>query len=222
MTAIVFCAVPMKTITYVIQEEYQVTETQLVSKPYQVTVSHLEKIPYEVVVQTKPTYSGDNLFNNDYAVMAGNYASVNSAIGLHERDRLSGTVEELSGKDITFYVFDYNNYNAWKSGDSYSSYVYLSKITSGSFSFELQYPGYYYFVMDNTYSLTSNKIVSLMVNWGWQLGTEGYETQTRYKSELRYESVTEYQDVAENITATRYKDVTKSKKVSPLVYLLYY
>ncbi len=172
---------PIIPVTYEVTEPRQKTETYWEKEPYQVTKTHSEAL-----IDDKPT------------VPAGKsvYYSIYIDISRKEKNIVSGEVVETAGYDINFYVLDQVNYNAWKEGRWAVAYVSVERINSYSYSFVPDHSDYYYFVLDNTYSLFTNKVPQITATWNYQT------------------TITEYRDVQKTRTITEYIKVTKTKYVS--------
>ncbi|MDW8114449.1 MAG: Ig-like domain-containing protein [candidate division WOR-3 bacterium] len=65
--------------------------------------------------------------------------------------------------DINFLILDENNFDNWWNGRSYNYVVKISRSTGSSFSALIPHDGTYYIILDNTYSLITDKFVRLLV-----------------------------------------------------------
>ena len=68
---------------------------------------------------------------------------------LDEGTDLIITIQVVSGNDISFYLFDANNYNLWKAGQGGSAYIIRYDIVSTELNFEVPRDDTYYFILDN-------------------------------------------------------------------------
>ena len=194
IAAIVVCAIPLKTVSYTVNVPYEDVETYYESEPYQV------EEPY-----TYTTAESLTLFSGEtYAVSPGYYQPVVKHIDVIGKSQniVSGTVRARAGGEFLFYVFDQENYNAYEAGRSWQAYVDPGRVTDYSFSFIPDHSSYYYFVISNTFSIFTNKLVEISATWNWQETKQGYETVTKYRDVEKQRVVTKYRQ------ETRYKDVT--------------
>jgi len=121
IVAIVVCVIPLEPVSYTVSVPYQDVETYYVSEPYEVQEPYETNEAYEVEEPYTYTDTGTaTLFDDKYSVKAGYYLALPTYIRLHDSDFVSGTVEETTDHDITLYVFDQKNYNAYKAGQSYT------------------------------------------------------------------------------------------------------
>lgn len=202
VAAIVVCAIPLQPVSYTIAVPYQDIETYYESEPYQV------EEPY-----TYTTAESLTLFSGEtYAVSPGYYQPVVKHIDVTGKSQniVSGTVKARAGGEFLFYVFDQGNYNAYEAGRSWQAYVDPGRVTDYSFSFIPDHSSYYYFVISNTFSIFTNKLVEISATWNWQETKQGYKT------------VTKYRDVEKQRVVTKYRQETHYKQVSLLDYWLNY
>ena len=177
---------PVIPVTYVVKEPREKTETYWETVPYETTKTIRKKI-----IDEKPT------------IPAGYYYYIRVYIDVSGKKNIiiSGKVTETAGYDINFYVFDQKGFNGWKSKQSYTPYVYAKKIKSYSYSFVPDHTDYYYFVLDNGYSLFTNKVPEITA-------TISYEV-----------TYTEYKQIQKTRTVIVYEDVKKTKYVNLLQYI---
>lgn len=142
--------------------------------------SYIEQVPQQITKSNT-----ENLFDNKVStISASSYNTVKFYIDVANKfsNVISGNIAETAGYDITFFVFDQKNYNAWVSGQNYAPYVSRNKIKSGSFSFVPDHADYYYFVFDNRYSMFTNKVPQITANWDYQYTTTEYVDVTKYRT----------------------------------------
>jgi len=202
IAAIVVCAIPLQPVSYTVTVPYQDIETYYESEPYQV------EEPY-----TYTTAESLTLFSGEtYAVSPGYYQPIAKHIDVVDKSQniISGRVTARAGGEFLFYVFDQKNYNAYKAGGSWQAYVDPGRVTDYSFSFIPDHSDYYYFIISNTFSFFTNKLVEISATWNWQETKQGYET------------VTKYRDVEKQRVVTKYRQETHYKQVSLLDYWLNY
>jgi hypothetical protein len=65
------------------------------------------------------------------------------------------------GNDITMYIMDSTNFVNWQNGRGASAYYSSGQVTRVGFAFTLPSGGTYYLVIDNTFSITSQKNVEI-------------------------------------------------------------
>jgi hypothetical protein len=172
---------PMIPVTYEEIEPRQRTETYWEKEPYQVKRTESKTlIDYKFTVPAR-----DFVYYSVYIDVTGK-----------ENNLVTGTVIETAGYDINFYVFDQKGFNAWSHGGSAQAYVDARRVGSYTFSFVPDHSDYYYFVLDNKYSLFTNKVPYVRAEWSYQI------------------TVTEYKDVQKTRTITEYVKVTNTKYVS--------
>ena len=195
IAVVVVLFLPIIPVTYETTEPQQRTETYWEKEPYEVTKTetYWEKEPYQVTKTESKI-----LIDDKPTVSAGKYVYYRIYIDISEKQRniVSGKVVETAGYDINFYVFDQKGYNAWKEGKSAPAYVSAKKIKSFSYNFVPNHSDYYCFVLDNGYSLFTNKVPQITASWSYQT------------------TITEYRDVEKTRTVTEDVKVTKTKYVS--------
>jgi len=111
------------------------------------------------------------LFNDDaITVKAGTYYGEKVMLNVDGKthNRLKGSFVEPAGYGITFYVFDQKSYNAYEAGHRTTPYVSARRVKSYEFTFVPDHSGLYYFVFDNGYSVSTNKVPVLSVVWSWR------------------------------------------------------
>jgi hypothetical protein len=75
---------------------------------------------------------------------------------------VSGSFSVDDGYDINFYVLDSANYFKWANSQTFSALVSKERSTGTSYSAVIPSTRRYYVLMDNTYSLFTNKIVTVL------------------------------------------------------------
>jgi len=200
---VVLILLPIVPVPYVVKVPYQ----KVFKKPVEETETYLEKVPYKVTERESQI-----LINDKPTVKAGYYIYYKCYIDVSQKEDniVSGSINETSGNDINFYVFDQKDFNAWKNGQAVSPYVYAKRVKSYTFSFVPDHTDYYYFVLDNGYSIFTNKVPEIVVVWNYKI------TTTKYKDVQKTRKVTVYKDV----TVTEYKYINKTRYASILQLLL--
>lgn len=112
-----------------------------------------------------PPSSGGVIVNAEYKVSPGHYVSI--PFTLNSATTVTGSFSATAtlGNNIIVYVFDQNNFAAYKNGQASQAYYISGKVASGSINLKLG-AGTYYLVLDNTYSTVSTKDVSIQVSSG--------------------------------------------------------
>lgn len=121
--------------------------------------------------QPKPFEGELELFNEDaMTVKAGTHSAQKIMLNVNGKthNMVKGSFVEPAGYGITFYVFDQENYNAFNEGGSRTPYVSARRVKSYEFTFVPDHSGIYYFVFDNGYSISIDKVPVLSVTWTWQ------------------------------------------------------
>lgn len=96
----------------------------------------------------------------DGAVQAGYYKYWPEYIKSDYRVHGSFSVD---AHDITFLILDASNYENWCNNNSYTYVVRVSRSAGSSFSATIPTDGTYYIILDNTYSLITDKFAHLFV-----------------------------------------------------------
>jgi len=102
------------------------------------------------------------------------------------------SVTETAGYDITLLVLDQKNFNSWDAGRSYVAYIEAKRVTSYSDRFVPDHSDYYYFVLDNTYSLFTNKVPQIKAVWSYTETSIKTTSETTYIPEVVYTPVITY------------------------------
>lgn len=176
--------------------------TYTVKVPYQKTETYTE---YET--QTVTQRKTSDLLNDKPTVPALHYIYYKIHIDVSDKmnNVIYGKVLETSGYDINFYVFDQKNFNLWVGGESAEPYIVAKRVSSYSFSFVPDHSDYYYFVLDNTYSLFTNKVPQITATWSYTITTtqtvpvQKTRTVTEYRTETRTEYVSLFQLLTGNL-----------------------
>jgi hypothetical protein len=173
---IVIVAVLALSLIPIIPKAYSTTEQT------QRTETYTESEPY-----TTSTPQSVQLIDWSGAVSAGHYNYFSKTIDITSKsnNQVSGTILETAGYDINFYVLDQQGFNSWKSGNTASKYVDASKIKSYTFNFIPNKSDTYYFVLDNGYSIFTNKVPSITANWNY------ISTTTAYRDVQKQRTITE-------------------------------
>jgi hypothetical protein len=179
--------IPMFPKEYTVLEQRQRTETYTQAEPY-----------------TSTSFKTISLIDWSGAVSALKYVYWGVPIGLFlkSNNRIYGSIRETAGYDINFFVFDQVGYNSWKDGGYAYKYVSARRVASYSFSFIPSKSDTYYFVLDNGYSIFTNKVPSITATWDYTITT------------------TEYRNVEKTMTITEDVPVIKTKTVSLLQIIL--
>lgn len=196
---------PVIETSYEVIEPRQKTETYWDIEPRLRTETYFDKEPYQI------TKTGSEAIIDDKdTVPAGKILYYKRYIDFSGKDKniVSGKITETAGYDINFYVFDQENYNAWRNGMSFSSFVTAKSVRSHEYSFAPSRSDYYYFVLDNGYSMFTNKVPSTTATWDYQ------EKVTEYRNVAKTRTVTEYVNVQKTRTVTEYVSIQKTKRVS--------
>ncbi len=203
--SVILILLPIVPVSHTVKEPYE----KIIKEPVEKTETYWEKIPYKATQREIQI-----LINDKPTVKPGYYLYYKCYIDISHKENniVAGSIVETSGNDINFYVFDQKGFNAWRNGESVQPYVYAKRVESYTFSFVPDHTDYYYFVLDNTYSLFTNKVPEIKVIWSYNT------TTTKYKDVQKTRKVIVY----ENVTVTRYKDVKKTEYISILQFLLGY
>jgi len=94
----------------------------------------------------------------DGAVQAGYYTYWN--VSIQSGYRISGSFS-VDAHDITFLILDASNYTNWRNGSSYNYLVRVQRSAGSSFSTTVGTTGAYYLILDNTYSMYTDKFAHL-------------------------------------------------------------
>jgi hypothetical protein len=76
--------------------------------------------------------------------------------------RVSGSFS-VDAHDINFLILDVANYENWRNNHSYNALVEVYRSAGSSFNATVGTAGYYYIILDNTYSLFTDKFAHLFV-----------------------------------------------------------
>jgi len=127
------------------------------------------------------------LINRTSIVSAAHYQYQRVYFNISGKERyvVSGNVTETSGYDINFFVFDQNGYNIWREGGSSLAYVNAEKIESCGYTFVINQSGYYYFILDNTYTFFINKVPEITASYGYQVNTTKYRDVQKTRTVTR-------------------------------------
>lgn len=183
-----------------VQVPYDAQESYPEQEPYTEKVCTDSQVPYT----TSEPNSQILISQQKVSVPAGSYVPFQGSTDITNKNSniISGTVTETSGYDINFFVFNQQNFNAWKSGQTNTKYISLNKISSSSFSFVPDKTDIYYFVLDNGYSIFRNKLPQIDATWSYS------ETVTRTRTETTCEDVTKFRTVTKTRTVTKYRTET--------------
>lgn len=201
---IVFCFVPLKTVSYTVTEKYQATETYYVTEPYTVREPYTVQEPYNRDVDRSTTlFSGTSI-----SVYPGDSEEVSRYIDTADKTsaRIEGNVRAVRGGEFIFKLYDDRGYR----------YVDPGRVTNYRFSISPRRTGRYYFHFSNTFSIITTKYIRLDATYYW------HETVTEYRTVTKYKEVTKYRDVPKQRTVWRERPVTRFKNVSILEYLTSY
>jgi RNA polymerase subunit RPABC4/transcription elongation factor Spt4 len=125
-----------------------------------------------------PVNSGAVLVSSEsLTVTQGSNAPRIFRLPLHADVR--GTISTVTGQsgDIDFYVFDKDNYDMWRNGQSYSDYLYIYRARNGTiFFFTGDGAGDYYFVFNNPVGFPFG--ADRFVSWSASYDYRPYEPYT--------------------------------------------
>lgn len=183
------------------QETYEVTETYVVKEPVTTVETYYEKEPYTITEPKSTILFSERL----EPVPARDFRQVFSYIDPEGKTQniVTGEISETTGNDISFYIFDKKNFNAWKEGKENKPYVSKERIKKFEFSFAPDHADDYIFVMDNGYSWLTPKIPKINAQWSWK------EVKTGFKDVEKKRTVTSYQDVEKKRVVQKTRTVKK-------------
>jgi len=121
-----------------------------------VTVTDSEQLTVSDSVAVTVEKDTTTLIDQSYHVNALSYRS--EKVYLSEGYDVSGYFS-VQANDINFYVFDEVNYTKWVNNQSSQGEVVINRSSYASYSFWVSASGYYYFVLDNTFSILYGKDV---------------------------------------------------------------
>lgn len=96
----------------------------------------------------------------DGAIQAGYYKYWSENI--ESNYRIHGNFS-VDAHDINFLILDESNYENWRNNNSYNYIVRVSRSAGSSFSATIPTDGTYYIILDNTFSLLTDKFTHLLV-----------------------------------------------------------
>jgi len=204
--------------SYKEQEPYMTTECSSVQVPYTEQDCKTVSNPYEVTLPGNVV-----LFDKSTtSVQAGSYQVYLRYVDVSGKTQnyISGSFTETAGFDISFYVMDQQNYNSFKNGQSYTTYVVENRRESANFNFIPPKTDYYYFVFDNRYSSFTNKLPQISATWGYHYKQTQYQNSqdcvavTRYRAETQCKEVQKIRTVDKQRTVTKYRDVEKERVIT--------
>lgn len=109
--------------------------------------------------------SNSNVISNSvYKVGPGTYTYITFYSPCTSTVTGSFSAEAALGDNIIVYIFDQNNFDTYKNGNSAQPYYNSGKVATGNFNVGIS-PGTYYIVMSNTYSSFSTKNVSIQASY---------------------------------------------------------
>jgi len=139
-------------------------------------------VTYEVEEQLQRT---ESLIDDNPSISLRDYKYYKFYIDISGKDNniVYGNITEIAGFDINFFVLNEANFNLWKGIQSSSGIiVYLKTQNLPYYSFTPDQTGYYYFILDNTYSY-NDKSLHITATWKWT--EDVYVTRTKYESLLQ-------------------------------------
>jgi hypothetical protein len=95
----------------------------------------------------------------NYVIDARSYSSIEWNFGSTTRVSAKFRAQGGSGNDIEVYILDEDGFENWSNGHQTSTYYNSGKVTVGRFNINLA-PGKYFLVMNNKFSMVSNKVVT--------------------------------------------------------------
>ena len=152
--------------------------------PISTTETYTTKEPYTTI-----EHRSESLLDDTYTIPAGEYKVIPIYIDISGKDHIlvSGVVRETAGYDIKFYVID-----------SLSSKYYYGpyRLSKRKFGFVPDHTDTYYFYLDNTYSLFTNKVPRITITMSWE------EKVTKYREVQKQRTVSKpiYQIIIDKIS----------------------
>jgi len=140
--------------------------------------------------------------------------------------KIFGDFSVEAGRDIILYVFDQKGFNSWASGGATTPYVSSGKVGSYSFTFYPDHTDNYYFILDNRYSILTNKVVSISVTLAYETVVTRTQTLTTTRTVTVPETITTTVFDTRTITTqtvttkTVEVDVNRTNYVSLIEYML--
>ena len=116
-----------------------------------------------MVVVALTTISLEAQTEKTYVIDAGAYSWL--TFNFDKVTALSGKFRARggSGNDIEVYILDEDGFENWRNGHRASTYYNSGRVTVGRFNVKLS-EGIYYLVMNNNFSVVSNKAVTFTFN----------------------------------------------------------
>jgi len=108
------------------------------------------------IINRQVTVNHDDYNDYKFNIPSGNVSNI-YVLGMF-------SAEGGSGNDIKVYVFDAYNYGVYKLNGFYDHLYYSGQVNNASISANLTSSGDYYLVLDNLFSPTSSKTVTIQAN----------------------------------------------------------
>lgn len=114
--------------------------------------------------QTYQSPTSITIVNTVYKVGPGTYTYIPFSMSCTASVSGSFSASAALGDNIITYVLDQNNFQQLQANRQASTYYNSGKVSSGSFSLNLQ-PGQYYIILSNSYSSFSTKTVDIAASY---------------------------------------------------------
>lgn len=171
---------------------------------------------------TQTFFYREILMNDKLSVPAWKYLYWVSFIDVSNKQNVKvfGNFTVEAGNDVIFYVFDQKGYNGWISGGSATPYVSSGKVGHYEFVFYPDHTDYYYFVLDNRYSIFTNKLVSTWVGLTYNTVVTNTQTLTTTRTVTVPETVTITSSetitstIPETVTTTTFETITITTQIT--------
>jgi len=123
-------------------------------------MNSIKRLSLVALVVALATVSVEAQTEKSYVVDAGGYTWLE--YNFNEVTRVAGRFRARggSGNNIEVFILDEDGFENWRNGNRTGTYYNSGRVTVGRFDVNLR-PGIYYLVMNNSFSLVSNKVVNL-------------------------------------------------------------
>lgn len=229
---IVFCTVPLQTVSYAVTEKYQTTETYYVTESYIEQESYTEMVPYteiETYYETEPfvtyeTYTEREPYNKnvpiDYIVTSKGSYSYFWSVGFDAYVYIKNTDLKSGTFSVVFNLTLQGGAETTKSASKYIAIGDTEKV-------QVSYSGahldsFTYSVTPPTKTVTDYRDVEKTREVIEYRQVEKTREVTVLQEEIRYKDVTKYREVPKQRTVWKERPATHFKKVPLLEYLLHY
>jgi len=166
------------------------------------TLQNLVKTLTTSPSQPQVQAQGSTVANSIYTVLPGTYRYISFTANCLGTLTGGFSSQALLGNDIIVYLLNQNGFNQFQSGHSAPTYYNSGKIGSGRINVSL-YPGTYYLIMSNTYSLVSIKTVTLQAYYTCisNPGTNTYQSSSSSNQQYQSNSIQNQQNNQISITS---------------------